>query len=89
MVVVKAEQRIWTGVGIRMRLSCTKIVFGLAEDNMEDKIERSGQSMTTLGLGPLSWRSEYTRHDNDYMQLFLFSGIHFLKITITIAFLNP
>ena len=31
----------------------------------------------------------YPRHQNDYMQLFLFSGIYFLTITITITFLNP
>ena len=28
----------------------------------------------------------YPRHQNDHMQLFLFSGINFLKITITITF---
>ena len=32
---------------------------------------------------------EYPCHQNDYMQLFLFSGINFLKITITIASFNP
>ena len=31
---------------------------------------------------------KYPRHQNNYMQ-FLFSGINFLKITITITFLNP
>ena len=31
----------------------------------------------------------YPRHQNDYMQLFLFSGINFLMITITITFPNP
>ena len=31
----------------------------------------------------------YNRHQNDYMQLFLLSGINFLKITITISFFNP
>ena len=29
------------------------------------------------------------RYQNDYMQLFLFSEIHFLKITSTLTFLNP
>ena len=29
------------------------------------------------------------RHQNDYMQLFLFSRINFLKSTITITFLIP
>ena len=29
----------------------------------------------------------YPRHQIDYMQLFLFSGVNFLKITITITFL--
>ena len=33
--------------------------------------------------------TNYPRHQNDYMQLFLFSGINFLMITITITFLNP
>ena len=37
-----------------------------------------------IGLG-----RTYPRHQNDYMQQFLFSGIHFLKITITITFLIP
>ena len=31
----------------------------------------------------------YPRHQNDYMQLFLFSGNNFLMITVTITFLNP
>ena len=35
------------------------------------------------------YRPTYPRHQNDYMQLFLLSGINFLKITITITFLIP
>ena len=31
----------------------------------------------------------YPRHQNDYMQLFLFLGINFLKITTTSTFFNP
>ena len=33
--------------------------------------------------------TNYPRHHNDYMQLFLFSGINFLMITITITLFNP
>ena len=32
--------------------------------------------------------AEYPRNQNDYMQLFLFSVINFLMITITITYLN-
>ena len=35
----------------------------------------------------LTWL--YPRHQNDDMQLFLFSGINFLMIAITFTFLNP
>ena len=31
----------------------------------------------------------HPHHQNDYMQLFLFSGINFLMITITLTFPNP
>ena len=34
------------------------------------------------------WSQKYPRHQNDYMQLFLFWGINFLKITTTITLLN-
>ena len=38
----------------------------------------------------IQWAFEgYPRHQNDYMQLFLLSGINFLKIIITITFFNP
>ena len=33
--------------------------------------------------------ANYPRHPNYYMQLFLFSGINILMMTITITFLNP
>ena len=44
-----------------------------------------GAPQVAIGTGG----GKYPRHQKYYIQLFLFSGINFLKITITITFLNP
>ena len=45
--------------------------------------------MVTPSPFPKGREDLYPGHQNDYMQLFLFSGIDCLKVTVTITLFNP
>ena len=75
---------LWASLSLCLSLSLL-VVLLRSEHECRNQTERGGG----LSDGAPAYHRNYPCHQNDYMQLFLFSGIDFLKITITITFLIP